>query len=211
MSDQNIILSEIDLESDVVQSDSDSVQDDFLCDSDPDIEVISESYFDVNLFDNLKKSNNNLKKKLLKTKNKNETFKENLSISKKTIFELNKMISELTEKLNLQENINKEISQKLLESQEQNQVQTEQNKVLTHDNLILSHNIQKLDEQVEELTCEKKYLEIQVNNLSKSETNWENFTKSMMKNNFFLSKALCFFFIVSCSSIIYNIKENKQI
>ena len=125
MNVQNIIHSD---------TDSDSNQDDFICDSDSDIEIISESYFDINVFDTLKKSNNKLKKKLLKAKQTNETLTENLLISKKTIGEMNKMISELTEKFKLQENVNKEISKKLLESQEQNRVQKEQNKVLTHDN-----------------------------------------------------------------------------
>ncbi len=195
----------------IIESDSDldSTQNDFICDSDSDIEVISESYFDINIFDNLKKSNYNLKKKLLKAKHTNETLKENLSISKKTIGEMNKMITELTEKLNLQENVNKEIAEKLSKSLEQNKVQIEKNKVLIHDNLVLSHNIQKLDEQVEELTCEKKYLEIQVNDFSQSKTNWEDFKKSMGKTNCFLSRAVCFFFLVSCSGIIYNYKKNK--
>jgi hypothetical protein len=201
MNVQNIIHSD---------TDSDSNQDDFICDSDSDIEIISESYFDINVFDTLKKSNNKLKKKLLIAKQTNETLKENLLISKKTIGEMNKMISELTEKFILQENVNKEISKKLLESLEQNRVQKEQNKVLTHDNLVLSHNIQKLDEQVEELTCEKKYLEIQVSNLSNPKTNWEDFNKSMGKNKCFLSRAVCFFFIVSCSAFIYNYKQNKS-
>lgn len=183
---------------DIIQSDSDldSNQDDFICDSDSDIEIISESYFDINVFDTLKKSNNKLKKNLLKAKQTNETIKENLSISKNTIGEMNKMITELTEKLTLQENTNKEIMSKLSKSDEKNILITQKNK--------------KLDEQIEELSYDKKCLKIQVGDFSKSETNWEDFKKSMGKTNCFLSRAVCFFFLVSCSSIIYNYKINKS-
>lgn len=191
-------------EHDISQSDSDLElnQTDFICDSDSEIEVISESYFDINTIDSLRKKNTILRSKILKGKNINETLKENLSISKNTITAMNQMITELTDKISLLENINNEITGQLIKLEEKN-------KGLSHDNTVLSNNILKLEGQVEELTCEKKYLESQINDFSKSKTSWDEFTKKIMKNNNFLSRAVCFFFLVSCSGFIYN--YNNQI
>ena len=182
-------------ELDNLNSDSeiDSHANGITLDSDSDVEVISESYFNINTVDSVNKKNIALRKKVIKYKTINETLRENLSIGKNTVFEMNKMITELTSHLNSIKKENIELKDKLTNLENAN-------KVLSHDNIVLSQNIQKLDEQVEELACEKKYLEIQVNDLKKSQTYW-------VRNNWFLTKTLGFFFALTCSGIIYTYKQ----
>ena len=182
-------------ELDNLNSDSeiDSHANGITLDSDSDVEVISESYFNINTVDSVNKKNIALRKKVIKYKTINETLRENLSIGKNTVFEMNKMITELTSHLNSIKKENLELKDKLTNLENAN-------KVLSHDNIVLSQNIQKLDEQVEELACEKKYLEIQVNDLKKSQTYW-------VRNNWFLTKTLGFFFALTCSGIIYTYKQ----
>jgi hypothetical protein len=165
-------------------SDLDSDSNEIIYDSDSDIEIISSSYFKNNSIDALNKKNTKLKLELVKLININETLNKNLSISKNTILEMNQMISELTNKVNGLEYANKEITSKLILADEQNQV-------LTNENTNLIQCIKKLDEQIEELSYDKKSVGIQVNDCN-------------MDSNWFLSKAVYFFFLLSCSGIMYN-------
>ena len=165
-------------DSDIYQ-DSDSDSHENICEIDSDTEVIYDSYFKINTIDILLKKNTKLKSKLVMLKNINETINENLSISKNTILEMNQMISELTNKVNELECENKEITSKLTLTDEQNQV-------LINENTNLTQNIKKLDEQID-----KNSVGIQVI-ITEPDNNW------------FLSKAVYFFFLVSCSGIMYN-------
>jgi hypothetical protein len=157
------------------ESDLDSDTNEIIYDSDSDIEIISSSYFKNNSIDALKNKNTKLKSQLVKLKNINETLNENLSLSKNTILEMNQMISELTNKVNELQFENKEITSKLIVTDEQ-----------------------KIDDQIEELSCEKKSVGIQVNECIKSDIIYDS------DNNWFLSKAVYFFFLLSCSGIMYN-------
>lgn len=173
------------------ESDLDSDSHEIICDTDSDVDVISNSYFKINSIDALDKKNIKLKSELIKLKNINELINENLSISKKTILEMNQMISDLTNKVNELEYKNKEIKSKLI-------IADEKNKILTQ-------NIKKLDTDLEELICDKKSVDIQVNDCNKSIIIYD------FENNWFLSKAVYFFFVVSCSGIIYNYNQINKL
>ena len=182
-------------EHDIIQSDSDLDlnQTDFICDSDPEIEVISESYFDINAIDSLRKKNIKLRAKILKGKHINEALKENLSISKSTIESLDQMLVDLTNRVNSLEKTNEEITGKMLQAEADNKVLTQENK--------------KMQGELDKITSEKNHLETQVNNFSKLKANWDIFTNKLVKDNCFLSRAVCVFFLASCSSFIYNYNQ----
>lgn len=184
MSEHKIINSDSDLESE---------SNDFICDSDPEIEVISESYFNIDAVDTLNKKNIKLRAKILKGKHINETLKENLSISIKTMESLDQMITELTNRVNLLEKTNGEITGELLQAQEENKVLTQENKILKQTN-------KKIDDQLIKITYEKNKLESHIN----------SFSNKLVQDNNFLSRAVCFFFIASCSSFIYNYNQIKN-
>ena len=185
-------MNESDLDSDsndiIYDSDSDI---DIISIFDSDIEIISSSYFKNNSIDALKTKNTKLRSQLVILKNINETLNENLSISKNTILEMNQMISELTNKVTGLEYANKEITSKLIITDEKNQI-------LLNDSIILTQSIKKLDEHIEELSCDKKSVDTQVNDYDKSNINCES------DSNWFLSKSVYFFFLLSCSGIMYN-------
>ncbi len=166
-------------------------------DSDSDIEIITESYFSIDTIGSVNAKNIKLKKIISKYKTINETLQQNLEINKNTTMEMNKIITELTEKLNDQIETNNVLNNKLSQAENNNQI-------LTNDNLVLSKNAHELDEQIEKLMCEKKYLEIQVNRLKQI----KHFHTYQQKNNVGLIKLMGFFVVISCSGYFFY-RHNK--
>ena len=175
------------------ESDLDSDSNEIIYDTDSDIEIISDSYFKINSIGALNKKNIKLKSELIKLKHLNETINENLSVSKKTILEMDQIIFELTNKVNELEYKNKEITSKIIIADEKT--------------LVLTQNIQKLDEQVEKLDEQVEKLDEQVEKLNSEKQEMNIICKS--NNNWFLSKAVSFFFLISCPGIISN-HNNKN-
>ncbi len=168
-------------------------------DSDSDIEIITESYFSIDTIGSVNAKNIKLKKIISKYKTINETLQQNLEINKNTTMEMNKIITELTEKLNEQIETNNILNNKLSQVESTNQI-------LTHENIVLSKNAHELDEQIEKLMCEKKYLEIQVNRLKQL----KQFRTYQQKNNVGLIKVMGFLVVISCSGYFYMSTTNNN-
>lgn len=166
---------------------------------DSDIEIITESYFSIDTIGSVNAKNIKLKNIISKYKTINETLQQNLEINKNTTMEMNKIITELTEKLNEQIETNNVLNNKLSQAENNNQI-------LTNDNLVLSKNVHELDEQIEKLMCEKKYLEIQVNRLKQL----KQFHSCQQKNNVGLIKVMGFLVVISCSGYFFYGSTNNK-
>jgi len=201
-------------------SDIDSLSNEKTYDSDREMESISDSYFNVVSIESLSKKNKKLKKNFIKTRDYNEILTENLSISKKTIVEMNKMINELNSKvfsneeikqsfsvkLNEQTNINVNLTNKLDEQIKINEDLKTQNKKLENNKVKFDTQNKEFDKLVEKfnkLEKEKEFIEIKYNNLVE--------ITSESLNEKYIFPTTYYFFLLSISGICLIYNQNKKI